>query len=99
VADGAGLRAAGGTPVRGAGAAADLGCCGQLRQLVNAVAFSPDGAWIATASSDCSARVWYADHSHLIEQAMGRLTRNLDRQEWDRYFLGEPYRKTREDLP
>jgi WD40 repeat protein len=66
---------------------------------VNAVAFSPDGAWIATASSDCSARVWYADHSHLIEQAMGRLTRNLDRQEWDRYFLGEPYRKTREDLP
>ena len=67
--------------------------------LVNAVAFSPDGARIATVSSDCSARVWYADHSHLIEQAMGRLTRNLDRQEWDRYFLGEPYRKTREDLP
>ena len=66
---------------------------------VNAVAFSPDGTRIATASSDCSARVWHADHSHLIEQAMGKLTRNLNLQEWGIYFRGEPYRKTRDDFP
>ena len=66
---------------------------------VNAVAFSPDGARVATGSSDGSARVWYADHGQLIEQAVGRLTRNLTSQEWKRYFRDEPYRKTRADLP
>ena len=66
---------------------------------VNAVAFSPDGTRVATGSSDGSARVWYADRRRLIEQAEGRLTRNLTRQEWGRYFRDEPYRKTRADLP
>jgi WD40 repeat protein len=65
---------------------------------VNAVAFSPDGTRIATASSDRSLRVWCLDHSQLIEQAMGRLTRNLTRQEWSRYFHDAPFRKTRSDF-
>jgi hypothetical protein len=66
---------------------------------VTAVAFSPDGTRVATGSSDRSARVWCADHGQLIEQAVGRLTRNLTRQEWGRYFRDVPYRKTRADLP
>ena len=66
---------------------------------VHAVAFSPDGTRVATGSDDGSARVWCADHGQLIEQAMGRLTRNLTQQEWRRYFRDEPYRKTRADLP
>jgi WD40 repeat protein len=66
---------------------------------VTAVAFSPDGTRVATGRSDRSARVWCADHGQLIEQAVGRLTRNLTRQEWGRYFRDVPYRKTRADLP
>jgi WD40 repeat protein len=66
---------------------------------IHAVVFSPDGTRIATASEDRSARVWYVDHNLLIEQAMGRLARNLTRQEWNRHFPGRPYRKIREDLP
>jgi WD40 repeat protein len=62
---------------------------------VSAVAFSPDGTRVATGSSDGSAQVWWADHDQLIDQAVGRLTRNLTQQEWRRYFRDEPYRKTR----
>ncbi|HEX6448084.1 MAG TPA: WD40 repeat domain-containing protein [Trebonia sp.] len=66
---------------------------------VNAVVFSPDGTRVATVSDGGSVRVWYADHSQLVEQAMGRLTRNLTRQEWSSYFRGEPYRETQAGLP
>jgi WD40 repeat protein len=48
---------------------------------VNAVAFSPDGTQVATASNDRSARVRYVDHNQLIEQATGRLIRNLTRED------------------
>jgi len=65
---------------------------------VNAVAFSPDGTRIAAASRDGSTRVWCVDRAQLIEQAMSRLTRNLTREEWTRYFSGQPYRKTQVDL-
>jgi WD40 repeat protein len=67
--------------------------------IVNAVAFGPDGTQLATSSGDGSTRVWCADHSQLIEQALGRMTRNLTREEWSSYFHGEPYRRTRADLP
>jgi WD40 repeat protein len=66
---------------------------------VTAVAFSPDGTRVATGSDDGSARVWCTDHGQLIEQAVGRLTRNLTQQEWRHYFRDEPYRKTRSNLP
>jgi WD40 repeat protein len=66
---------------------------------VNAVAFSPDGSRVATGSDDGSARVWIVDHSLLIKQAEDRLTRNLTRDEWRRYFRDEQYRKIRADLP
>ena len=68
---------------------------------VYAVAFSPDGTLVATGSGarDGSARVWVVDHNQLIEQAEGRLTRNLTQQEWRRYFRDKQYRQTRADLP
>lgn len=66
---------------------------------VNAMAFSPDGTRAATASSDGIARVWYVDRSLLIEQALGKVTKNMTRQEWSRYFHDESYRKIRADLP
>jgi WD40 repeat protein len=68
-------------------------------QAVYAVVFSPDGTRTATGCRDGSARVWIVDHGQLIEQAEGRLTRNLTEQEWRRFFRDEPYRKTRADLP
>jgi WD40 repeat protein len=62
------------------------------------VAFSPDGTRVATGTIDGSARVWVIDHAQLLEQAMGRLSKNLTLQEWKRFFHNEPYRKTRADL-
>ena len=58
---------------------------------VNAVVFSPDGMRVATGSHDYSARVWIVDRAQLIEQALGRLTRNLTQHEWRQYFRDEPY--------
>ena len=67
--------------------------------VVHAVAFSPDGTRLVTGCSDGFARIWIIEPGQLIEQAVTRVTRNLTEQEWRRYFGGEPYRKTRADLP
>ena len=90
--------AAGGARVFDAATGAEISRLDHDSQ-VTAVAFRPDGTRVATGSSDRSARVWCADHGQLIEQAVGRLTRNLTQQEWRRYFRDVPYRKTRADPP
>jgi WD40 repeat protein len=61
---------------------------------VTAVAFSADGRWLATASSDSSARLWAVSADLLIEKACRVAGRNLTLEEWQRYFPGEPYRRT-----
>lgn len=65
---------------------------------VEAVAFSPDGKWVATASGR-TARVWLRRSEDLIAEACARLTRNLTLEEWRQYVGDEPYRKTCPNLP
>ena len=54
---------------------------------VRAVAFSPDGTRVASASNDRSARVFELQPDALIRRAMERLTRPLNEQELRRYGL------------
>ena len=68
---------------------------------VIAVAFSNDGKYLATASLDKTARVHFVNSDDLINEACGRLGRNLTADEWERYMnLGlKEYQKTCDSLP
>jgi WD40 repeat protein len=66
---------------------------------VNDVAFSPDGEHLATASYNDTARVWLWQRQDLFEEACSRLSRNLTKDEWQRYLGDEPYHKTCPNLP
>jgi WD40 repeat protein len=63
------------------------------------LAFSVDSRWLATASEDCTVRIWALKKDDLIEQACARLTRNLSREEWQKYMGNEPYLPTCSKLP
>jgi WD40 repeat protein len=66
---------------------------------VNAVAFSADGRILAVGTETGSAAVYLWKPADLVAQACTRLTRNLNKPEWQQ-FLGEvEYRATCNDLP
>ncbi|HJQ33972.1 MAG TPA: hypothetical protein VJ866_17460 [Pyrinomonadaceae bacterium] len=71
---------------------------------IMAAAFGPaddSGQLLATAEGDGTMRVWRLTptlSNDLSKDACSRLTRNMTKEEWQRYMSGE-YRRTCEELP
>jgi WD40 repeat protein len=66
---------------------------------LRALAFSPNGRWLATATKDGGMRLWPLQAAELIERACQLLARNLTENEWKEARLEGPYRKTCPNLP
>ena len=60
---------------------------------------SPDGRWLASGCADGTVRVWIATLEELAEVGCQKVYRNMTREEWKRYFPGEPYRATCPNRP
>jgi WD40 repeat protein len=66
---------------------------------LDAAAFSPDGRYLLAGYQERSAALWLWRSTDLRDQACGRLTRNLSRDQWTHWFPKEPYRKICANLP
>ncbi len=74
---------------------AELPDAGYLRT----AAFSPDGRYVLAGYDERSAALWLWRSSDLRDQACARLTNNLSKDEWKRWFPQEPYRQICPNLP
>ncbi len=61
---------------------------------VYALAFSPDGRWLASGGCVGEARLWRVRSDDLVDLACQLAGRNLTRAEWEEALGGEPYRAT-----
>ena len=66
---------------------------------INAIGFSPDGRYLATASDDDDLTLWPWRTEDLIDRACRHLTRNLNRKEWQDFLPDTPYHPTCPNLP
>jgi WD40 repeat protein len=66
---------------------------------VTSVSFSPDGSFLATGSDDGTTWLWQMSLDKLLAPACRFAGRNLSSEEWDRYFPGQEYLRTCEELP
>jgi WD40 repeat protein len=66
---------------------------------LSAAAFSPDGRYLLAGYSERVAALWLWRSDDLRDQACARLTRNLSRDEWARWFPKQSYRQICPNLP
>jgi WD40 repeat protein len=66
---------------------------------VTSVAFNPNGRTLASGSMDGTVWLWTLDLDKLCRKACEIAGRNLTCEEWQQFFMDEPYSPICPDLP